>query len=89
MNDPYKAIVDLAYKAMRHRKPGKPEIFLDTFPHTGALWISIHGSGWEPDAEPDEHFTIYLHGQYGDDVEKCLAAVQKAYRKITAKEAGT
>lgn len=89
MKDPYKAIVDLAYKAMRHHKPGKPEIFLDTFQHTGALWISIYGSGCGPETKPDEHFTIYLHGQYGDDVEKCLAAVRKAYREITAKEAGT
>ncbi len=89
MNDPYKAIVDLAYKAMRHRKPDKPDIFLDIFPSTGSLWISIYWRGWDPDAEPDERFTLYLHGRYGDDVQECLAAVQKAYREIAAKGAGT
>lgn len=89
MKDPYKAIVDLAYKAMKHRVPGKPDIFLYISPHVNLMEINIYRYGWRCEGLPDERFHIYLEEEIGDDPEKCLTSMQKAYREIIAKGART
>ena len=82
-------ILDLAVRINgdkeRQIECGKPAVFVNLYPHTATITVSVHEHGWDSNnymKDYDKSFNLSLDDDCFDDPEECINYLESLLKEV-------